>query len=263
MKDVLGNILKEKSQKRKLLLPYLTFGYPTIESFLAILENLNPDFIDALEIGIPHSDPVADGPVIQESSQKALALGVTPRLVFEKMQTLKLSFPLIAMTYGNIVYQYGIEKFGRDFKEAGFYGLIVADFPLEAKPLLDKLENLLSIILLASTTTPEERLKKIARESQGFVYLVSGKGVTGKTRIQQEELREVVTIIKSATDLPVLVGFGIDSPEKAKEIASFCDGVIVGSALLHFVAQNEHHKNLPQLVNDFLSNFRKALNEIE
>lgn len=263
MKDVLGNVLKKKSQKRKLLLPYLTFGYPEIESFTEILKSLDPELIDALEIGIPHSDPVADGPIIQESSQQALTLGVTPQMVFEKMQTLKLPFPLIAMTYGNIVYQYGIEKFGQNFRKAGFYGLIVADFPLEAKSLLGNLENLLSIILLASTTTSKERLEKIARESQGFVYLVSGKGVTGKTRIQQEELREVVTIIKSTTDLPVLVGFGIDSPEKAREIVSFCDGVIIGSALLHFINQNKKDRNLPQLVNDFLRNFRKALSKIK
>lgn len=257
MTDILKEKLEERRKRGKLLLPYLTFGYPDIPTFLDLMHICEEEGVDALEVGIPHSDPIADGPVIQTTSQRALEKGVTPQLVVQTLKEEKTALPLIAMTYGNIVYQYGFSRFAQDFKDAGFSGLIIADFPREARNFEKEMEGYLSRILLASVTSPPERIKQIAKESEGFVYLVSGKGTTGQVDIEKERLREVVEIIKDASSSLVLIGFGVDSPEKAKGLAEIADGVIVGSALLQVILQEEKY---PQPVfRRLLSSYRQAL----
>lgn len=259
MTDLLREKLAERRKRGKLLLPYLTFGYPDIPTFLDLMHICEEEGVDALEVGIPHSDPVADGPVIQTTSQKALERGVTPQLVGETLRREKTTLPLIAMTYGNIVYQYGFGRFARDFKDAGFSGLIIADFPWEARDFEKEMGGYLSRILLASVTSSPERIKQIAQESEGFVYLVSGKGTTGQVDIEEERLREVVEIIKETSSALVLIGFGVNSPEKAQKLAQIADGVIVGSALLQVVIQEE--KSPQQGFRRLLSSYHQALRE--
>ncbi|HOA98760.1 MAG TPA: tryptophan synthase subunit alpha [Candidatus Atribacteria bacterium] len=239
MADILKEKLEERRKKGKLLIPYLTFGYPDIPTFLDLIQICEEEGVDALEVGIPHSDPVADGPVIQTTSQRALEKGVTPPLVVETLRKERTALPLIAMTYGNIVYQYGFSRFAQDFKDAGFSGLIIADFPWEARHFEKEMEGYLSRVLLASVTSSPARIKQIARESEGFVYLVSGKGTTGQVEMEEERLREVVELIKEVSSSLVLIGFGVNSPEKAQKLAQIADGVIIGSALLQVIIQEE------------------------
>ena len=260
MTDRLAEILNtRKIGKKKLFLPYLTFGYPNIPKFLDLLKICQDQGVDAIEIGIPHSDPVADGPILQESSYHALKNGVTPEMIPEILSSVQLKVPLIAMTYGNIVFHYGIERFGKDYRQAGFQGLIVADFPLETSRMLDNLKEMLSVIILASTNTSAERLRKIGQESRGFVYIVSGKGITGKTNIDLEQIKPVITGLRKTTTIPLLIGFGVNSPEMARELAIIADGVIVGSAVVGFIAQ---HSDDPELMSKFagyLSQYHQAL----
>jgi tryptophan synthase alpha chain len=255
--DPLREALEKK--KRKLFVPYLTFGYPDVSSFCTLLRICEEEGADAVEVGIPHSDPVADGPVIQTTSFAALKQGVTPPLVVEVMAGVSLSIPLIAMTYGNIVLQYGVGRFARDFREVGFRGLIVADFPLEAWDFLKEAQGLLSRILLASVTSPLERVRRIAEVSEGFVYLVSGRGVTGKTEVDFSALKERVACIRRHTSALVLPGFGIHNPRQAATLAEYTDGVIVGSALLEYIIRNRDTATWMEGFAALVRSYRRAL----
>ncbi|NLJ50098.1 MAG: tryptophan synthase subunit alpha [Candidatus Atribacteria bacterium] len=263
MTDRLAEILNaKKTEKKKLFLPYLTFGYPNIPIFLDLLKICQDQGVDAIEVGIPHSDPVADGPILQESSYHALKNGVTPEMIPEVLSSFQLKVPLVAMTYGNIVFQYGIERFGKDYRQAGFQGLIVADFPLETSQMLDNLKAFLSVIILASTNTSGERLRKIGQESRGFVYIVSGKGVTGKTNIDIEQIKPVITELRKSTTIPLLIGFGVNLPGMARELALIADGVIVGSAIVRFISQHIDDSELLNKFAGYLSQYRQALDQV-
>lgn len=255
------NLYAKEIEKKKLFLPYLTFGYPNIPVFLDLLKICQDQGVDAIEIGIPHSDPVADGPILQESSYHALENGVTPKMIPEVLSSFQLKVPLIAMTYGNIVFQYGIERFGKDYHQAGFQGLIVADFPLETSSMLAPLKEMLSVIILASTNTSPERLRKIGKESCGFVYIVSGKGTTGKTNIDLEQIKPVITDLRKITTIPLLIGFGINSPKMARELSMIADGVIVGSTIVSFITQHIDDPELTSKFAGYLSQYRQALDE--
>lgn len=257
--DSLQNILVERRKKGKLFVPYLTFGYPDIESFCELLRICEGEGADAIEVGVPHSDPVADGPVIQATSFAALKKGVTPRMVPEVLSNVRLSVPLVAMTYGNIVFQYGVRKFACDFRDAGFLGLIVADFPLEAQTFLEEAQGILSRILLASVTSPLSRVRNIARKSEGFVYLVSGKGVTGKTKADLQALRERIECIRQYTSRLILPGFGVHHPHQAVRLAEYADGVIVGSALLEYIRDNKEGDEWMRGFAALVRSYRRAL----
>ncbi|MGQ9473790.1 MAG: tryptophan synthase subunit alpha [Candidatus Caldatribacteriaceae bacterium] len=255
----LQETLHQKAQKGKLFLPYLTFGYPSVADFLELVCICEQEGADALEIGIPYSDPVADGPVIQTTSYQALLQGVTPKMVKDTMKEISPSLPLVAMTYGNIVFRYGLGQFASDFHQAGFRGLIVADFPLEARSLLLEVRGLLEVVLLLAINSSPQRIAQIGKSSEGFVYLVSGKGTTGTTEIQFESLREVVSMVRSVTSLPVLVGFGINSPSQGARVAEIGDGIIVGSALLRFIIDHHKEKGWQIGFGKLLAQYRQAL----
>lgn len=259
MRERLQEVLEKKREEHKLFVPYLTFGYPSVPDFLELARICAEEGADALEVGIPYSDPVADGPVIQTTSYRALLQGVTPLLVRETMENVTLALPLVAMTYGNIVFRYGVDRFARDFSRAGFRGLIVADFPLEAKPLLSGANGFLEVILLLAVNSSPERIVRIGQESEGFVYLVSGKGTTGAVDIDLGILKEVIVTLRSCTVSPVLVGFGIHSPSRAEEVASVSDGVIVGSALLDFILKHESEEHWKVEFGKLLREYRRAL----
>ncbi len=192
-----------------------------------------------MEIGIPYSDPLADGPTIQKASETALANGVTTDTVLEMIGevTKKRDVSPVLMVYYNLIYRYGLERFARAAQRAGVEGVIVPDLTVEESADWKTVatEHGLDMIFLAAPTSSDERLEKIAAASSGFVYAVSLTGVTGARTELPPDLTTFVGSVKSRTELPVAVGFGVSRPEQAKEIARFADGVIVGSALVDLI----------------------------
>ncbi|OGI18944.1 MAG: tryptophan synthase subunit alpha [Candidatus Melainabacteria bacterium RIFCSPHIGHO2_02_FULL_34_12] len=242
-------------KKQSLLIPYITAGYPSKKLFIPILKTLSLSDSKAnfIEVGVPHSDPLADGPVIQESSKIALENGVTLRWIVETLCTTSLQRgikPLILFSYLNPILKYGFEKLLKDLPKPLFYGLIIPDLPLEEAekylPLFKK--HRLNLILLAAPTTKKTKLKKIAKMSGGFIYLVAVTGVTGERKKLSSDLKVKIKEIKSFTSKPVAVGFGIGNAKQAKEVISFgADGVVVGSAIIKLLKESKNNHRLLKL----------------
>ncbi len=216
----------------KLLVPYVTGGLGA--AWLDVVRAVADAGADAIEIGIPFSDPVMDGRTIQEASRRALEIGATPAGIIAELSKVDVGVPLVTMTYYNPVAHMGLSRFAASLAESGVDGCIVPDLPLEE---LDEWREAaeacgVETVLLAAPTTPPERLTAICARSQGFVYGVSLLGVTGERASLSEVALEVGRRIKAATDKPVLLGVGLSTPEQAVEAASVADGVIVGSALV-------------------------------
>jgi tryptophan synthase alpha chain len=226
--------LREASAVRCAFIPFVTAGDPDPDTSLAVIERL-ARHADAIEIGIPYSDPLADGPVIQAGSLRALESGMNlPRsLDLLRAARKKTDVPLIAFTYVNPVFQYGPDRFAAVCREAGANGVIVPDLPLEESGPLSAAcdrEGIALIPLIALTS--RERVARIAASARGFAYCVSSLGVTGERSRFSEELQAFVQSVRAASRVPVAVGFGISSPEHVRDLAEFADGVIVGSALV-------------------------------
>jgi len=225
---------------RTALMPFLTMGYPHRESALELVPALVEAGADLIELGVPFSDPLADGATVQAASQQALANGMTPALCLEQVAALRergIAVPLVLMGYYNPFFQMGLERFARRAAEAGVDGVIVPDLPPEeAEPLQVALRGQgLDLIFLLAPTTDEVRIRSIARRASGFLYLVSLTGVTGARDRLPPDLERFVARVRQATDLPLAVGFGIGRPEQAARVARIADGVIVGSALLRAI----------------------------
>ncbi len=230
-----------RAQGRAALMPYLTLGYPALNAALELVPALLDAGADLIELGIPFSDPLADGATIQTASQQALEAGMTPALALEQVARLRatgVDAPLVLMTYMNPVVQMGVEAFAREAAQAGADGVIVPDAPPEeARPLEEALAaHGLALIYLAAPTTPVARLAWLAQRTRGFLYLVSLTGVTGARRALPPDLEALVARARGVTDKPLAVGFGIATPEQAARVARVADGVIVGSALLRAIA---------------------------
>jgi len=243
----------------KALIAYLTVGYPNIEATqktAAVLANNGGDII---ELGIPFSDPLADGATIQKASYQALQQGITPQVCLEVAHQLrqKLAIPLVFMTYYNPVFNFGLEAFCQSCAEVGINGLIIPDLPPEEGGELEAItqkHNLDLIYLLAPTST-EERITIVAERSRGFIYLVSLTGVTGARQTIPPELESFVTRVKQKAKRPLCVGFGISTPEHAKRVAGIADGVIVGSRLIQLIEEDTTLSSLKT----FVSSLREAL----
>jgi tryptophan synthase alpha chain len=222
------------------LMPYLMAGYPTLEQSVAIGEACVRAGADLLELGVPYSDPLADGPVIHEAGTRALAAGASVSGVLEVARALAPSVPVVLMCYANMVFAPGVEAFVERLARTGACGLIVPDLPLEeAGELREACERsgLALVQLVAPTTTPE-RLREIGAAARGFLYTVSVVGTTGERDALQERFAEVVARAKASTDVPVALGFGISTPEQARQAAAAgADGVIVGTRLVRAVAE--------------------------
>lgn len=217
--------------------PYVTGGYPGVDA--GLLQQLAAAGADAIEVGIPFSDPVMDGGVIQEASAEALRLGIRPADVLGTIRDAAIDVPVAVMTYVNPVYRHGIERFLDEAVEAGVTGLIVPDLPVDEAAELEGSAAARGVdaVLLAAPGTTTERLAEIGRRSRGFVYCVATYGVTGARDRLDGTAQGVVEALRSRTDLPLLVGVGIGTPEQAAEVCGFADGVVVGSALMaHLVA---------------------------
>lgn len=225
-----------RSEGRAALVPYVTAGYPALDSTVPLLEALASAGGDVLELGIPFSDPLADGPTIQRSSFVSLESGTTVRSVLADLRAFRSrnETPVVLFTYLNPVLRYGVDAFLADAVEAGANGLLLTDLPAGADPGLEEKISTspLDLIRLVAPTTPPDRVPEIAAGGSGFLYYISRTGVTGARSELRDAIGDEVGRVREAVSLPVAVGFGISTPEQAGEVAAVADGVVVGSALI-------------------------------
>ncbi|HEY49657.1 MAG TPA: tryptophan synthase subunit alpha [Dehalococcoidia bacterium] len=243
----------------KALIAYLTVGYPSVEATLEMVPLIASSGCDLVELGIPFSDPLADGTTIQRASYHALQQGTTPELCLEVAQKLsaEVGIPLVFMTYFNPVHRYGLDAFCRDCALAGISGLIVPDLPPEEGAELEEISRShgIDLIYLLAPTSTDERIALVAERSRGFIYLVSLTGVTGARDTLPQELESFVSTVRKRARQPLCVGFGISTADLARRAAKVADGVIVGSRLIQLLEE----KDPAPKVRSFIESLRSAL----
>lgn len=253
-------LLKEKNKKA--LIAYIMGGYPNPDSSQKIIQAIIDSGADILEIGIPYSDPLADGPTIQRASEEALSQGVTTLDVFNIIKNLrdKNNIPILIMTYYNTIFCYGFNKFAEDAFSAGVDGVIIPDLPPEEADLwLKKSKGKIETVFLIAPTSTEERIEKITSASEGFIYCVSLTGVTGARESLSNLLPDFIARVKSKTDKPIGIGFGVSTPKQAKEISELADGVIIGSAIINSVEKAKTEEEQIKNVSEFIKNVRREM----
>jgi tryptophan synthase alpha chain len=250
------------SKGEKALIAYVMAGDPTLMQTGQIILEMEKAGADLVEIGIPFSDPVADGPTIQKAAERALRQGVTLRSVLDLVLTLRreTKIPLILMTYCNPIFAFGIESFFKEAKGVGIDGLIVPDLPPEEAQafIAHGRRHLIDLVFLVAPTTPPDRIQKIVKVGTGFIYYVPLTGVTGSKLTDKEAVRERIRQVKSMTDRPIAAGFGISTPEEAKEIAQVADGIIVGSALVRIIETAQNNPNYILSLTALVSSLKKS-----
>jgi tryptophan synthase alpha chain len=231
-----------KAAKKKAFVAFITAGDPSLERTIELAVDLDDAGVDVLELGVPFSDPIADGPVIQRSSERALARGVTLPRVIETIARIReqSQIPLLVFTYFNPLLQYGLDRVARDIAAAGGDGVLATDLPPEeADAWLAAARGAgLDTVFLATPTSPPERLAQIAGASSGFVYAVSRTGITGERTSLSIEAAPLVAALRALTDAPIALGFGISTPAQVAEAAAVADGVVVGSSLVRFLEEH-------------------------
>lgn len=251
------------SRKKKAFIPFFTAFYPSPELFREFLKIADEASADFIEIGIPFSDPLADGKMIQYSSQWVLENKFSFARLIEEVARIRknLSSSLILMSYFNPILQREIRSFGKELMEAGIDGVIVPDLPLEESlPLNETLSSLeIDMIHLISPTSSSRRIREISRHSQGFIYLVSLKGVTGTRENLPDNLFAYVNRVRKITSKPLCVGFGVSNTRQAKQVAELADGVIVGSALISLIKGKERDRKVFKELDNFLRDLRKII----
>ena len=265
------NRIENAFKNKPIFMPYFPLGYPDLDTSIDVIEALANNGADLIEVGLSFSDPLADGPVIQKATQVALEKGITVRKSLEAVKELRqrgVAIPLILMGYYNPMLAYGLEKFVCEAMDAGADGFIVPDLPMEES---DEFELALSgatrqgsaveapLIQMLAPTTPDERMEMIARNAKGFIYLVSVTGVTGERKSVSEGLSELIARVHEHTSVPVCVGFGIGTPEQAKEVGKMADGVIVGTACVRTIGGSQ---TPIETAKQFAAEFRSALREL-
>lgn len=232
-----------KNKKEKAFVPYIMAGDGGLEVLEERLIFLEKCGVSAVELGIPFSDPVADGPTIQQAGIRALENGTTLKKVLQTVEAArqKVSIPIILMTYMNPVLAFGLDRFAELAHQAGVDGCIIPDLPIEEEDIIEPLLNQFNIdlIRLVTLTSTSERMKEIAGKGNGYVYAVTVTGITGARNGFDENLGKFLNEVKSVSPLPVLAGFGISTPEHVKEVSQYCDGVIVGSKIVDLFSQNK------------------------
>lgn len=236
---------------------YVCAGDPNVEKTLAIMQSLAKAGADVIELGVPFSDPQADGIVNQLAAERALKAGMNTQKLLGLIREFRENHDtaIVLFTYLNPVYAYGYEKFHTDAAAAGADGILLLDLPPDEVENNKELTNSAGLkhITLISPSTPEDRMRLLAEQSEGFIYALSRMGVTGAQAAPSEGIADIVSSIKQYTDTPVCVGFGINTPEQAAFVAKHCDGVVVGSAIVNHIAENAESENLPEMVQEFVA----------
>ena len=232
--------IQEAFKNGKAFIPFITCGYPDLETTGKVVKEMVANGADLVELGIPFSDPTAEGPVIQGANVVALAGGITTDKIFDFVKELRkeVSVPMVFMTYANVVFSYGMDAFMKKAKEVGMDGLILPDVPFEEKGEFDEVAKQYGLDMISLIApTSEDRIAMIAREATGFIYIVSSLGVTGVRSEITTDIGSMVKLVKENTDIPCAVGFGISTPEQAAKMAGLSDGAIVGSAIIKIMGQ--------------------------
>ncbi|MDY3929797.1 MAG: tryptophan synthase subunit alpha [Clostridia bacterium] len=252
--------IKSAFEKGKAFIPFITCGDPDIETTEKIVRSAAANGADLIELGIPFSDPTAEGPVIQAANIRALAGGITTDKIFEMVKRLRkdLTIPMVFMTYANVVFSYDAEKFISTCNEIGIDGLILPDLPFEEKeeflPICKKYGvDLISLI----APTSDKRIEMISKEADGFLYIVSSLGVTGTRSEITTDLDAIVSVVRRNTEIPCAVGFGISTPEQAAKMAAVSDGAIVGSAIIKLI--EKYGKNAAEPVGEYVKSMKDAM----
>jgi tryptophan synthase alpha chain len=255
------NRIDQAFKKRPAFMPYYPLGYPNLETSIDVIEALASHGADLIEVGLSFSDPLADGPVIQKATQIALEKGITIKKSMEALSELRrrgLTIPLVLMGYYNPMLAYGLEIFIHDATLAGADGFIIPDLPPEESSEFEALCDGLPLIRMLAPTTPAQRMEMISRKAKGFIYLVSVAGVTGARQSLGDGLDSLIKSVKDISEIPVCVGFGISTPEQAREVGKMANGVIVGSACVRAVGES---KTPVDTAEEFSRSFSKALSE--
>ena len=250
-------------EKGKAFIPFLTCGDPDPETTAAAVRAAAANGADLIELGIPFSDPTAEGPVIQGANLRALRGGITTDRVFDLVRELRrdVTVPLVFMTYANVVYSYGADRFISTCAEIGIDGMILPDLPFEEKEEFLPLCRKYGVDLISMVApTSEDRIAMIAREAEGFLYVVSSLGVTGERSEIRTDLAAMVKTVRENTRTPCAIGFGISTPEQARQMAALSDGAIVGSAIVRIVEQ--YGKEAPEKVGGYVKAMKQAIAEL-
>ena len=252
--------IKKAFENGKAFIAFITCGDPDLETTASVVRSAVKNGADLIELGIPFSDPTAEGPVIQGANLRALNGGVTTDKIFDFVKEIRqdVTIPMVFMTYANVVFSYDAEKFISTCKDIGIDGLILPDLPFEEKeeflPLCHKYGvDLISLI----APTSENRIAMIAKEAEGFLYVVSSLGVTGTRSEIKTDLASIVEVVRQHTDIPCAIGFGISTPEQAKKMADISDGAIVGSAIIKII--EKYGKNAAEYVGEYAKSMKDAL----
>lgn len=255
------DVLKQKGEKA--LVVYLTAGDPDLETTRLLIPRLQEAGVDILEIGVPFSDPTADGPIIQAASQRALRTGVTLTGILDMIESIRLiiRIPIVLFGYYNPIFSFGNERFALRAKKSGVDGILVVDLPPEESHELRRYTDIAGIdfISLIAPTTDNVRIQKIAKNATGFLYYISITGVTGTAKPVISNITSDVARIKSATSLPLVIGFGISTPAQAADISSYADGIVIGSAFVDLLEKNSGNSNLVDIASLFIQEMKKAL----
>ena len=255
-------VFKKVKNKRAALIPFVVAGDPDLKTTEALVVKIAECGADIVELGVPFADPLADGPTIQAASQRALKNGANVTEIFRMAERLRgISTPLVLMTYFNPVFQYGLKRFAEDCHRNGVDGVIIPDLPPEeAGPWIKEAKSLkLGTIFLTTPTSSTERIRLAGRFSKGFLYYVSITGVTGTRGKLPEELERSVKQVREHSRKPVAVGFGISTPDQAREVSRFADGVIVGSAVVKIIEENLKEPDMANRVGGFVASLADAL----
>lgn len=254
-----------KKQNKKALIPFITAGYPQREMTVPLMHALVKGGADIIELGIPFSDPMADGPIIQRASECAIKNGINLKDVFHFVREFRkkdFDTPVVLMGYANPVERMGMSSFVQEAASSGVDGVLIVDYPLEESADFMKLMKLhkMDLIFLLAPTSSEERIKKIGQHATGYIYYVSLKGVTGSANLNLNAVSTVMPLIKKYVRVPISIGFGIRDEKTAKAAGAFADGVIIGSQLIQ-VIENAEKNQEERAAEMFISRFRRALDE--
>ena len=248
----------------KAFIAFLTCGDPDLETTAAAVRAAAENGADLIELGIPFSDPTAEGPVIQGANLRALQGGVTTDRIFALVRTLRrdMTIPMVFMTYANVVFSYGAERFVRSCSEIGIDGLILPDLPFEEKDEFLPFCRRYGVDLISLVApTSENRIARIAAEAEGFLYIVSSLGVTGMRSEITTDLRSIISVVRQNSDIPCAIGFGISTPEQAEKMAALSDGAIVGSAIIKIL--EKYGKDAPLEIGRYVKCMKEGIRKAE